>query len=325
MAKLVKDAEDSLNSIESSLSHNSDSVAKLVKDVEDSLNSIESLHQNGGKGTADHINDLKILHTNGGKGTADHINDLKVLNTNGGKGTADHLNDLKVLSTDGTAQVKIMASEDGTTSGTQKQAHCDSNGNFIISNTQNIGVKVEDLSSTLNSDLANHSRTVAVGVRGRTNITDHTTGIFLKSSTDGELETIKKAKYTSVFPTTGGDNSFGHTNLTTGSVHNNVITIDTDRELKGINYIISLHSILSGASQLSFQGSIDGSSYVTFETKSGFITTDFDQSSGGATHFLMNNDVMVNDGHLYKYYRVQISNSSGSTATVKVGYTILYA
>ena len=77
---------------------------------------------------------------------------------------------------------------------TEKFINCDSDGKLIISNTQNIGVKLEDLSSTMNADLSNHSRTLAVCIRGRTNIADHTTGTFLLCNSSGQLETALKSK-----------------------------------------------------------------------------------------------------------------------------------
>ena len=148
----------------------------------------------------------------------------------------------------------------------------------------------------------------------------------LKVSTDGELHSIKKAKYESSYPVSGGDDTFGHTNCPDAtSTTLSTITIDTDRQLIGINYIISLELLLSGNGGITFKGSIDGTTYRTIETKTITSTADFDQASGGLSHFLMNNDVMVADGHLYKYYQVEVLNTSGSTRTAKVGHTILYA
>jgi hypothetical protein len=74
---------------------------------------------------------------------------------------------------------------------TETFINCDNTGKLIISNTQNQGVKLEDLSSTINSDHANHSRSIAVGLRGRTNITDATTGKFLLCDANGVLNTTQ--------------------------------------------------------------------------------------------------------------------------------------
>ena len=204
---------------------------------------------------------------------------------------------------------------------------CDASGHQIVTDGGlNIGVKIADLGSTLNADLAGHSRSVAVGLRGRTNISDHTTGEHVLVGTDGRLDIVKKAKYESSYPTTGGDDSFGHTNVASGATATmSTIAVDTDRQLIGIKYIMSSALIMSGNGTYTFQGSIDGTTYRTIETKSIFSTADFDQASGGASHFLMDNDVMVADGHLYQHYRVQLLQSSGSTAGAKVGHTILYA
>ncbi len=73
-------------------------------------------------------------------------------------------------------------SADGT--GTKNHAHVDGSGILKVSqvSTQNI-----DPANTSNADHASHSKSLAVGLRGRTTITDETTGKFLLCNSTGEL------------------------------------------------------------------------------------------------------------------------------------------
>jgi len=69
-------------------------------------------------------------------------------------------------------------------SGTKNHAHVDGNGVLKVSqvSSQNI-----DPANTSNADHASHSKSFAVGIRGRSNITDETTGKFLQCNTSGQL------------------------------------------------------------------------------------------------------------------------------------------
>ena len=48
----------------------------------------------------------------------------------------------------------------------------------------------------MNADLSNHSRTLAVGLRGRTTIADHTTGTFLLCDSAGKLQVDSETRQT---------------------------------------------------------------------------------------------------------------------------------
>lgn len=61
--------------------------------------------------------------------------------------------------------------------------------NVKVANTNNLNFKLEDLSSSINSDNAGHTRSIAVGVRGYTDPDDRSTGKFLKCGADGVLNT----------------------------------------------------------------------------------------------------------------------------------------
>ena len=87
---------------------------------------------------------------------------------------------------DGTAQAKCMGSEDGTTSGTQKQLHLDGSGNVQtnIVNTVNVSP-----ANTVNSGITNDpANSIAVGLRARTTISDASTETFLLCDSDGHLK-----------------------------------------------------------------------------------------------------------------------------------------
>ena len=121
----------------------------------------------------------------------DEIKDKIVLPTT--LGQKANSNCLATCRSTTTGAYDLSAKTDPATAGTSTKLHCDSNGNLIISNTQNIGVKLEDLSSTLNADLSNHSRTIAVGLRCRTDITDHSSGKFLLCDSAGKLSVNNNA------------------------------------------------------------------------------------------------------------------------------------
>ena len=100
---------------------------------------------------------------------------------------ASNLGTIAVTLDDGTQMAKCMGSEDGTTSGTQKQLHLDGSGNVQtnIVNTVNVNP-----ANTVNSGITNDpANSVAVGLRARQTITDASTETFLKCNASGELLT----------------------------------------------------------------------------------------------------------------------------------------
>lgn len=99
---------------------------------------------------------------------------------------ATNLGALDSSLTDGTAIVKVMGSEDATTSGTQRQIHVDGTGNVQTNVVNTINVApANNTNSGITNDPAN---SVAVGLRARTTITDATTETFLKCDASGVLE-----------------------------------------------------------------------------------------------------------------------------------------
>lgn len=113
--------------------------------------------------------------------------------------------------TDGTQKSLMLGNTAADGSGTSNALHIDGNGiaktqvvnavnviphstlnglgtptasvNTTIANQPNI--KLEDLSSTIDSDHTNHSRSIAVGIRGRTDISNHTTGTHCLVTSNG--------------------------------------------------------------------------------------------------------------------------------------------
>jgi hypothetical protein len=64
----------------------------------------------------------------------------------------------------------------------------DSSGRLQVSVPQTTGVKLEDLSSTIDADHVNNSRSLPMTVKARQTIGDHTTGTYLKCDSNGLLE-----------------------------------------------------------------------------------------------------------------------------------------
>jgi hypothetical protein len=105
------------------------------------------------------------------------------------QGLGDDLTDIKNGQTSGTQQAKMMGSEDGSTSGTQRQLHVNSSGQIQIDGASVISVAP---SNSFNSDNASHLNSFAVGLRARTDITDHSSGKFLLADSTGRLAVINK-------------------------------------------------------------------------------------------------------------------------------------
>jgi len=73
---------------------------------------------------------------------------------------------------------------------TETFLQCDTNGHLQCDVVNTANVKFEDISSSLNSGTANDPpNSLAVGLRGRTDIADATTETFLKCDANGVLET----------------------------------------------------------------------------------------------------------------------------------------
>ena len=132
-----------------------------------------------------------------------NLHELRTANSH----KSEHTTKLTSIDTklDGTAQIKMMAL---ATDGSQEQIGTDNNNNVkcnVVSAVQvlphssanaegspstsfnckvanTVNMKLEDLTSVIDADHANHSRSFAVGVRGRTDPASNSTGQFIKST-----------------------------------------------------------------------------------------------------------------------------------------------
>ena len=88
--------------------------------------------------------------------------------------------------TSGSQQAKIMGSEDGSPSGTQRQVHVDGSGNLLTSIVSSVNViPANSVNSHITDDPAN---SMAVGLTGRQTIGTATTQTHLLCDSDGHLQ-----------------------------------------------------------------------------------------------------------------------------------------
>jgi hypothetical protein len=71
---------------------------------------------------------------------------------------------------------------------TGKHLKCNTDGHLQVDIPATTGIKIEDVSSTLDADHANNSRSLPMTMKGRTNISDHTTGTYLLTDAAGHLQ-----------------------------------------------------------------------------------------------------------------------------------------
>ena len=82
------------------------------------------------------------------------------------------------------------------TASTSTKVLCDGGGRLevkISNQSETHNVKLEDLSSSINADNSGHSRSIAVGLRAYTDITDRTSGKFLLADSAGRLKVENNA------------------------------------------------------------------------------------------------------------------------------------
>ena len=145
---------------------------------------------------------------------------------------ASNLGTIAVTLDDGTQLAKCMGSEDGTTSGTQKQLHLDGSGNVQtnIVNTVNVSP-----ANTVNSGITNDpANSVAVGLRARQTITDASTETFLKCDASGVLEVSSSgggggSANTNLYPTLASITTA--TNFAGGKVESNYVELTNAKNI----------------------------------------------------------------------------------------------
>ena len=84
--------------------------------------------------------------------------------------------------------VSIRGRTDPALASTEKALKVASDGKLEVSIPATTGIKLEDISSSLDADHVSNSRSIITTLKGRTNIADHTSGTFLKVTSDGFLE-----------------------------------------------------------------------------------------------------------------------------------------
>lgn len=143
--------------------------------------------------------DLKVnIHATGGGGDLKARSDIAdpatstflKCNTNGTLEMTAELSSAglatSAIQTDGTQKTQILGNTSADGTGDTHHIHCDGNGNLKVINVSSVNVLP---ANTVNSGITNDpANSVAVGLRGRTTITDSSTETFLKCDTDGHLQ-----------------------------------------------------------------------------------------------------------------------------------------
>ena len=220
-------------------------------------------------------------------------------------------NNMLNVDSNGVATVKMMAL---STDGSQEQIGTDNNNNvkcnvvsavsvlphssanangspstsFNVKLGHTANFKLEDLTSVIDADHTNHSRSIAVGIRGRTDPADHSTGQFIKS-TSNAIHTAPDVKRNSQILLSG-------VTLSTNTI--NTTSIDA-REYKSIRL---MGTALAGNAFV-LMGSINNSNFFK-------IQEILPQMHDGGFHF-----------HSFlsecpPYLRVKGGSMSGDTYTV---------
>ena len=175
---------------------------------------------------------------------------------------------------------------------TQTPLLCDNLGHLAVDVLNTANVKFEDISSSLNSGTAdNPPNSLAVGMRGRTNIGSQATETFVKVNSLGELVTAHPDKTElDVF-------TVGERTVTGASV-----TSTNTLELRGSGKVsITIHADTSSHSAI-FRLSNDGSNFFT--------------PSGGGTFTPSSNLLHTEFDNVAKLVQVVYSNTSGGTVVI---------
>tara|TARA_R100001079_G_scaffold110847_1_gene87790 strand:+ start:1143 stop:2318 length:1176 start_codon:yes stop_codon:yes gene_type:complete len=228
----------------------------------------------------------------------DEIKDKIVLPTT--LGQKANSNCLATCRSTTTGAYDLSARTDIALASSSKKILCDSGGRLevkISNQSETHNVKLEDLSSSINADNAGHSRSIAVGLRGYTTITDRTTGKFLLCDTAGQL------KVSSATTTTGADW------LSSASIANGAFSATHDVNNVSAVQIFgsSTTSVIGG---LQIHGSNDDSNFFSLHNQ-------IEQTNPLA---LIQNQVGA-DNHQFAYLKnppryLRIYNNSGGTATL---------
>ena len=190
--------------------------------------------------------------------------------------------------------VGLKARETIADASTEKFLQCDSNGHLQTDIVNTANVKFEDISSSLNSGTAdNPANSLAVGMRGRTNIGSQATETFVKVNTLGELVTALPSKTElDVFT------------VSERTVTGVSVTSTNTLELKGTGKAcITIHADTTNHSAI-LRLSNDGSNFFTPSSGSTF-------NPSGAGNLLV-----AEFDNIAKLVQVVYSNTSGGTVVI---------
>ena len=230
---------------------------------------------------------------------------------------ASNLGALATALDDGTQVTKCMGSEDGATTGTQRQLHVDGSGNVQTNVVNTVNVNP---ANTVNSGITNDpANSVAVGLRARQTIGDATTETFLKCDASGVLEVSSS----------GGSSSSTQTNESK-SVPDATLTVIGDGtnayiDTNGGNKFVIIVQSTSGAggAQISIEWSdVTGFTAGNVSVVNGFVAglADATPASLSAVNradgsSLTNQRVFSYDMIPARYCRITVKQTSGGALT----------
>ena len=224
------------------------------------------------------------------------------------QGQDNILDDIKAELTSGLQISKIMGSEDGSTTGTQRQLHVDGSGNVLTSIVSSVNViPANSVNSHITNDPAN---SVAVGLTGRTTIGTATTQTHLLCNSDGELN-VKNSTNRS----NGSEVVYVSGQSISGSGNHTGSAIAIDPNTKAI---FAEHNFSHTGIKYELMGSIDGTN---------FFGTGVELNAGGLSpatltglETILGTSTSVNS--FPPHIKFKFSNSDSSAQTATLSYVI---
>ena len=202
--------------------------------------------------------------------------------------------------TAGTAINKVMGSEDGATTGTQRQLKVNSHGALL----NNPGSHTHYIAPTnaFNADNVSFANGFAVGCRARTNIASHSTGTFLNCNTAGSLSVAQKKVYSAETSYISGQAVSGSGNHTGSAVTNNA----------DIEWFLFEHNFSGSDVSYEILESLDNSNF--------FATGQSFNQAGDPTSAITG----INGAQIKApYFKIKFTNGNGSSRDVTLSYVTI--
>lgn len=203
--------------------------------------------------------------------------------------------------TAGTAINKVMGSEDGATTGTQRQLKVNSNGELLNNPTTHTHYIAP--TNAFNADNVSFANAFAVGVRARTNIASHSTGTFLNCDTAGSLSVASKKTYSAETSVVSGQAVSGSGTHTTASIANDANITD---------YIVE-HNFSGSDVSYEILESIDNSNFFNA------LGTSFNAAGDPSTAITGINAIQIKSPH----FKVKFTNGNGSSRDATLSYVAI--